>query len=269
MVRWLFLFLVLPGAVAAASADELERLRAAFGADDLIAILSEEGIDQAESLRDDMFPGRGGLGWTRVVGGIYAPDRLEAVFVEHFDEALAEVDVKPLLDFYESDVGLQIATLEVSARRAIMAEEVEDAARSTWAEMEGDGSLRSEQLTEFAEMNGLIDRNVSGALNASLAFYNGLAAGDSFEMSEQEILDQVWGSAAEIRDDTEGWVFGYMALAYQPMSDEDFQLYIEMSATDEGRALNRAMFAGFEAVFQNVSYALGEATARFSVGEEL
>lgn len=269
MVRWLILFLILPGIAVAASPAELDRLRAAFGTGELMAILSEEGMEQAETLRDDMFPGRGGVGWTRVAAGIYAADRLEAVFAEEFDAEMAETDVTPLLDFYASETGARVTTLEVSARRAIMAEDVEAAARAAWDEMREDGSRRSEQLIAFADLNGLIDRNVTGALNASLAFYNGLTANDAFEMSEQEILSEVWGSAAEIREDTEGWVFGYMALAYEPMSDEDFQRYVDIIATPEGRALNRAMFAGFEAVFEDVSYALGRATARFSVGDEL
>jgi len=269
MVRWLFLFLFLPGFAFAASPAELDRLRAAFGTSELMTILSEEGMEQAETLRDDMFPGRGGAGWTRVVTAIYAPDRLEAVFARHFDAEMAETDATLLLDFYASENGARVASLEVSARRAIMAEDVEDTARAAWDEMREEGTWRSKQLIEFVELNGLIDRNVTGALNSSLAFYNGLTANEAFEMSEQEILSEVWSRATEIRKDTEGWVFGYMALAYESMSDEDFQHYVNIGTTPEGRALNRAMFAGFEAVFEDVSFALGQATARFSVGDEL
>lgn len=269
MVRWLILFMMLPFWAQAASPQELERLRAAFGTTELMLILSEEGMEQAEELRDDMFPGRGGAGWTRVAAGIYAVDRLETLFAETFDAALAGADVKPLLDFYASETGTQVTTLEVTARRAIMVEEVEEAARAAWDDMSERTTTRSEQIRAFTEVNGLIERNVTGALNASLMFYKGLTADGTFEMSEGEILDQVWGSAAEIREDTEGWVFGYMALAYQPMTDAAFQEYLDLATTDAGQALNRAMFEGFEAVFEDVSFALGRATARFTLGDEL
>lgn len=269
MVRWLVLFLILPVWAQAATPQDLERLRAAFGSSELMAILSEEGLEQAEDLRQDMFPGRGGSGWTRVAEGIYAPQRLETIFAESFDAALAETDVSQLLEFYASDVGFEVVTLEVSARRAIMSPDVEEAARAAWDRMSNDGSRRSKQIRAFAELNDLIERNVTGALNASLVFYKGLTAEGTFEMSEGEILDQVWGSAADIREETEGWVFGYMAFAYEPMSDAAFQEYLDLSSTDAGRALNRAMFEGFEAVFEDVSFALGRATARFALGDEL
>ena len=74
-------------------------------------------------------------------------------------------------------------------------------------------------------------------------------------------LSEVWGREPEIREETTGWVFGYMTFAYETLSDEELRSYVDMTATEAGSDLNRALFAGFVAVFLDVSFALGQATA--------
>ena len=112
-------------------------------------------------------------------------------------------------------------------------------------------------------------RNVVGALNANLAFFKGLGAGGGFEMSEEEMLATVWGREAEIREDTTGWTFGYLTFAYEALTLEELRAYVDLSGTAEGRALNAALFAAFEAVFDDTSFSLGQAVSRFMVGDEL
>ena len=146
---------------------------------------------------------------------------------------------------------------------------VEDAARQAYSELRETGGNRLELLEEFARINKLVDRNVAGALNANLAFFQGLGSGDNFEMTEEQILNDVWSREAEIREDTEGWVFGYMTFAYEPLSDEQLSSYVDIAGTEAGRALNRALFAGFDALFQKVSYDVGAAAARYSLGDDL
>ena len=269
MIRLLTFIVLFPASLWAATPAELNRLHAALDTDALIQILSEEGLMQSEDLRDDMFPGRGGIGWTAAVGRIYAPERLSEAFRTAFDEALAEEPVDELLAFYASDVGQLISSLEVEARRAIMSEDVEDAARNAYSDLLETETERLAILEEFAELNGLVDRNVAGALNSNLQFYKGLASGGAFEMTESEMLSEVWEQESSIRDDTEGWVYGYMTFAYETVSNNDLRSYVDMTATPQGRALNRALFAGFDAVFQGVSFELGATTARFSAGDEL
>ena len=181
---------------------------------------------------------------------------------------MADVDAAPLLAFYEGNTGALIARLEVEARRAIMSDEVEAAARSAFEALDP-ASPRAMLLDEFAELNDLVDRNVTGALNANLSFYRGLNAGPGFDMTESEILQEVWEQEPEIRQDTTGWIFGYMALAYETLSDDQLQAYVDMAGSDAGKALNRALFAGFDAVFGDVSYEMGQAAARFSVGDDI
>ncbi len=270
MFHWLIaIAFVLPVAAMAASDEELDALHAALDTDALMVILSEEGIVQSNELREDMFPGRGGVGWNAVVGRIYDVDRLHTTFRDAFDSALGEADITPLLEFYRSDTGSRVARVEIEARRAIMSDDVEEAARSAYADLRDSNPSRVALLEEFAELNQLIDRNVAGALNANLAFYRGLGSAEGFTMTEEQMLGEIWSREAEIREDTEGWVFGYMTFAYETLSDEDIRAYIDMTGTDAGRDLNRALFAGFDAVFLDVSYDMGKATSQFSVGDEL
>lgn len=265
----ILVLLFLPCAMHAATPAELARLHEAIGTGELIDILSEEGLTQADELQGDMFPGRGGVGWTATVQRIYSPERLNDLFTEAFDAELTNEDVLGLIEFYEGDVGARIAEIEVAARRAIMSDEVETAAVLAFEDLAESENNRVALMREFASANGLVDRNVAGALNSNLAFYRGLIAGGGFELTESEILRDVWDQEAEIRADTTEWVFGFMTLAYDTLSETDLGAYVDMTKTDHGQDLNRAFFAGFDAVFLDVSYALGVAASQFSAGDEL
>lgn len=270
MLRWLTVIaFIVPFTAFAASEEELDRLHAALSSNELMRILSEEGFIQSDELREEMFPGRGGVGWNAVVGRIYSVDRLNENFRTAFDASLQDADISSLLDFYGTETGARVSQVEIDARRAIMSKEVEEAARGAFEDLRDSGSARVGLLEEFADINELIDRNVTGALNANLAFFRGLSSGEGFAMSEDQMLNDVWSREAEIREDTEGWVFGYMTFAYDTLSDDEIRAYIDISATEAGRDLNRALFAGFDAVFLDVSFELGKATSQFSVGEEL
>ena len=108
-------------------------------------------------------------------------------------------------------------------------------------------------------------------MNSNYAFYIGLLDGNAFprRLSENEVLADVWSQEDEIRDDTTEWVYSYLLMAYQPLSDEDLEVYTAMSRTEEGRALNRALFAAFDDVFVDISRNLGIAAARFISGQDI
>ena len=55
-------------------------------------------------------------------------------------------------------------------------------------------------------------------------------------MTEEQMLNEVWGQEPAIRDDTETWVFGYMTFAYETLSDRTLEAYVDLTATSEGRA---------------------------------
>ena len=128
---------------------------------------------------------------------------------------------------------------------------------------------RVDRIRTFVEVNDLIEVNVVGGLNASLAFYNGLADGGAFEMSQDEILGQVWSQEEDIRAEAAEWLFGYLGLAYRPLEDDALDAYIALSESPAGTSLNAAIIAGYDEVFTGVSYSLGAAAARFTLGEDI
>ena len=73
----------------------------------------------------------------------------------------------------------------------------------------------------------------------------------------------------EIRAETEGWLFAYLHLAYGPLPVDDLETYLAFSRTDAGKALNAALFDGYEAMYRDISYALGRAVALSAQGNDI
>ena len=238
---------------------------------DVISIMQSEGIAYGEDLRSEMFPGRGGAAWPALVARLYDDEAMHDVVFEQFDTLLGDVPLNPLLDFFQSDRGARIVRLELEARRAMMDKDVEEAAQQRMDEMRQAADPRLEVLEDFVDANELVDSNVVGAMNSNYAFYVGLMDGGAFaqDMTEDSILSDVWSQEPEIRADTIDWVYSYLALAYQPISDDDIAVYTALSKTDEGRALNRAIFGAFDTMYTTISMALGQGAAQFMVGEDL
>jgi hypothetical protein len=173
--------------------------------------------------------------------------------------------------FFESDLGRRVVTLEVSARRAMLDEAVDDAAKATMQSMMAKSDPRLALIRDFIEAGDLIEANVAGGLNANLGFYRGMVAGGAIAEATDEaaMLADVWGQEATIRHDTTEWLLSYLALAYQPLSDEDLVAYTAFSESPAGRSLNAALFAAFDAMFVDVSQELGHAAAVKMAGQDL
>ena len=262
--------LAAPPATAATEA-EAETLYRAIGLPQIIGIMREEGLDYGDTIADDLFPDRGGAGWSAMVSRIYDADAMNEAMQSRFVVELAEVDVAPLLEFFESDRGQTIVELEVSARRALLEPGAEEAAEEAASMLEEDDPARFGLLSAFVEANDLIESNVMGAMNSNYAFYTGLMEGGAFgdSLTESDILSDVWSQEGEIRADTEEWIYSFLALAYDPLSDEDIGAYIALSGTEEGRALNRALFAAFDELFVPISRQLGYGAAGFMAGQDI
>lgn len=259
-----------PVAPAAATVESLQK---AMKIGDTISVLRDEGIAYGKSLEEELFPGRGGAAWGVAVDLIYDTPSMEA----RFDAALAgelggdAATLAAAETFFASDRGQRILTLEVEARRALLDQTVEDAAKARAEEMLADRDPRMDALRRFAEANDLIEANVQGALNANLAFYLGMAEVGAFGdgMTEEQMLDDVWGQEGDVRSETTDWLFPYLALAYGPLPDEDLEAYIDFSLTPEGQKLNAALFVAFDAVFTEISRNLGRAAARQMMGQDI
>jgi hypothetical protein len=268
----LVVFLLLPGVVLAqASAARVAGLVEAMGLPEVLAIMREEGIRYGASIEAQMFPMGGGPAWRAAVEDIYRVEEMTAILTARLEADLTDDGIGAIEAFFGSDRGQRIVSLEVSGRRALLDEAVEEQSRAAAEDMRAQGGPRVELVERFAEVNQLVEQNVVGAMNANLAFYQGLDAGGAFPggMSEDRMLADVWGQEPEVRADTETWVYSYLLLAYAPLEDADLKAYVAFSETEEGQALNQAMFAAFDTMFVDISRDLGRAAARFMVGEAL
>ncbi len=236
-------------------------------------ILREEGIIHAEELNAEMLDGRGGAGWQIQIDAIYDTARVVESVRRALEDELEGPDVAGGLEesitFYASGLGTKIVSLENSARAAIVDDSIEEAARARFAQIEGTDDARLALITELVDSGDMVNRNVTSAMNANYQFLRGLAEGQATEMSDEEILKDVAKDVDEITADTESWLYGYLLMAYSPLSDAELQAYVAYSRTDAGQALNRGLFDGFGKAFEDISYALGRAVAMNMMAEEL
>ena len=186
-----------------------------------------------------------------------------AVLHDVIGSHLREPDLVEAIDFYRSPLGRKVADREVAARRAMLDADVE--ARALSSSVRPDSTPHSRLVAELIATLDLVGSNVSGGLNANLAFYRGLGDGGALakRLTESEMLAMVWGQEPEIRAATSRWLTAHLTLAYAPLSEAELRRYIAFSETDAGRRFSAALFAGFGEVFERTSYELGLAAARF------
>lgn len=238
---------------------------------EVVEVLRQEGLDYGRTLEGQLFPGQGGATWAARVATIYDAPRLQAAVLSAFRAALPPAEAPAILAFLGSPLGRRVVGLELSAREAMLAPDVTEMARQTWAAMQEADDPRVAALRGFAEDNGLIEVNVANTLNANLAFYRGLVEGHAkgFDMTGAQIEREVAGQAGAVRSEIADWLFAYLALAYEPLSDADLAAYAAFGRSPAGRALNAALAEAFDGVFDRVSHDLGREAARYLAGPAL
>lgn len=252
--------------------DELDTaLFVALGLPEMLEVMRDEGMAYGEEIGLDLFQDGANPDWTRIVSDIYDVDRMTAEVAGALDAALEGDDTASMLTFFTSEPGRTIISLEVSARRALLDDAVEDASKEAAAIAMMDETERYKMVKSYIEINDLIETNVVGAMNSNFAFYIGLLDGGAFpaELTEDQILTDVWSQESQIRSNTTEWVFSFLMMAYQPLSDADLETYIAFSQSEAGQDLNDALFAAFDGMFEDISHQLGFASSQFMTGEEI
>lgn len=236
---------------------------------ELSGILHSEGIEFGATLNRDWLNGQGGPAWEQQVARIYDPERISEGIRAGLEPALEGDVLEEVIAFFAADPGRRIIKLENSARAALSDPDVEQAARERFIALQGDDDLRLVQIERMIEAGDLINRNVTSALNSNYRFLRALVDGDVYAMSDTEILNDVMSERDDIAVDTEGWLGAFMLLAYSPLSDDELEAYVMFSESRAGVALNTGLFAGFDPLYEDISYALGRAMATNMVAEEL
>jgi hypothetical protein len=244
-------------------------LMEALQVSEVVSILRAEGLAYGEALDADMLDGQGGAFWATQVRRIYDAQRMEEVLRRALDNGLDDDDVEAALSFFGSDAGARIIEMENEARRAMSDPEVEEAARTRYDTLKGGDDPLLALVSRYIEVNDLLGNNVSGALSSNFQFLKGLSDGGYYKRSEAQILEEVWSERDDITADSESWLNGFLLLAYSPLDLRDLEAYVTYAGTEQGRALNAALFLGFGELYRDISYALGRAIALSAKADEI
>ncbi len=254
----------------AATAQDLSDVMQIGG---VVELMRAEGVDYGETLAAEMFPTKGGAAWRASVALIYDTTQMRKEFDAALAKALSgdQATIDAAMAFFGDARGQRILTLELEARHALLDDAAEQAAKDRITQMKAEDAPRLQALRDFVQANDLVEMNVMGALNANLAFYRGLSSEGAFggAMSEDDMLADVWSQEGDLRAETEEWLYSYLNLAYQPLSDADLAAYQAFSETPDGKRLNAAVFAAFDVIFTRISKDLGVAAARQMQGEDI
>ena len=263
------LLLLAGSATADETQAQFEALLNALQIEETVHVMHDEGVAYGKEVGADMLPDADAVSWQRVVNRIHDADKMRALVERGFADALAGEDLTPMLDFLQTPRGQNIVGLEIAARRAFLDSAVEEAARDRLEQRRDENAPVLEQISQLIRDSDLIERNVTGALNSNLMFYNGLVDGGALEMSQDDILSDVWSQEDTVREDARDWMNAFLLMAYEPLEPEDLQAYVEFYRTPAGRVLNRAMFDAFNRMYEELSYILGRAVARHMQSEKL
>lgn len=272
---------LLPGAVLAQEAGLTQVSESAPAAvladlmrmDETFAIMAEEGRAHGAEIEAGSFPGRGGAGWAATVARIYDTERMRTRFLAVFAEALKEdpAAIEAASRFFGSDLGQRILTLELDARRAMIDDDVSEAAEVTAEKMKAARDPRLRLVRKMIEAADLVEMNVAGALSANLAFARGMAETLPSARSQpaEDMLGEIWAQESGIRASTTTWLYSYLVMAYAPLSDAELQSYVDFWTAPEGKAVNAALFAAFDAAFVPISEELGQAVGAMSQSRDI
>ena len=256
----LFLALTL-GAGELSANEHVERLAQALHLDDVIEILGQEGAVQGSDLDHALLDGQGGVFFQDQVRGLYDPDWMKDQIRQALVGHMTESQMTQAAIFFESDLGQTIISLENSARRAFADDGVEEIANSTYRQADR-SSDRFRLIREYVQVNDLIEQNMQNALSSDYNFFRGVAEGQGTARDDTTILAELLAQQDDTRVETEKWVYSFLLLAYQPLTQSQMRGNIAFSRTDAGQALNLAIFKGFDEMYDVISYQLGQAVAQ-------
>ncbi|QGX98544.1 DUF2059 domain-containing protein [Roseovarius faecimaris] len=263
------LILTFAGAALADRAEEIDALMQVLRVQDTIEIMQEEGALYGGEIARDLIPDVDPTLWSGVIEKIYDEAKMHEVLEAGFTTALTDTDLAPIMAYFTTDEVRDILALELSARRAFLDRETEAYAAARWLELSGKDSSLVSQVEELINDSDLVERNVMGTLNADLMFYQGLTEGGAFELSEEEILADVWANEEELRRSTREWLQSFLLMSYQPVDAATLEEYAAFWRTEAGQDLNRAIFVAFDQMYEDLAYLLGLAIAEQMQIEEL
>lgn len=272
-LRGVLLAALLCAVAVPAAAGRAGALIEALRLDELLEVMRQEGMENGAEIGESMLEPSDAAAWAAAVRRIYAPARMAALLRDGLERGLPEdpAALAPVLDFFGSDRGRKLVELELSARRAMLDDDIDAAARAAWEEKRAEGGARVEALLRFIAAGDLIEENVVGGLNATHAFYVGLldSGAGTLGRGDARLMAEVWAQEPGIRAEIEAWVPAYLALAFGPLEDEALEAYVAFMESPAGGMLSAALFSAFNGMFEAVSRDLGLAAGGLLLGEDI
>ncbi len=270
MIRALILSIGLTVAPLAVQAEaRMSQLMELLNLPAYVEITRSEGLREFPLLAEDFLGRAPDTVMTEQIRRAYDLGRMRETVRRVMRESLSDAEIDLVLLFVGSETGQKVADLELAARRAMSDEAVEEAAMDAWTRAPEQNPWLVSRIAEVIELSDLVDRNVTGALNSNMRFMQGLVDGGGLDISQAELLRNVWAQEPEIRAETETWLGAYLLLALKPLSEEEIEDYITFWKTGPGRALNAAMFDAFNQMYDGLSYATARTLALHMGSEEL
>lgn len=272
LLRWTVLacaMFVLPAMGLAQGAAPLDRLMQVLRISDTIEVMRQEGRRYGDDVAAEMLPSADADLWGETVARIHDPDRMQRLIRQGFEAALNETEMREAIAFFDDDLGDEILSLEITARRAFLEPEIEEQARARYDEERDAESRLHSQVQRMIAESDLIERNVAGAMNSTMMFYRGMMHGGELEMTQDEMLADLWSQEDAFRADTRGWLGAFLLMAYDPLPAKDLDRYLAFWQSDAGRALNSALFMAFDRMYEELSYLMGQAAAQHMQSEKL
>lgn len=241
--------------------EHVERLARALQLDEVIDILVTEGSEYGRELNDSFLNGEGGVLLQSQIEDLYDATWMRAQLIQAFRSNMDTTQLEQAAIFFESELGQAIVSLENSARRAFSDEAVEEFARMSFSSAD-QNSPPFRLVDEYIRLNDLIEQNVQGTLSADYNFYLGMAEGSGVGSDLDTILNELLARKDETEADTREWLYSFLLMAYQPLSEAEMRENIAFSRTETGRALNQAFFDGFDDMYDAISYQMGTVVAQ-------
>ncbi|WP_306114431.1 MULTISPECIES: DUF2059 domain-containing protein [unclassified Roseovarius] len=244
--------------------DDIDRLITLLRFEETVEIMHLEGLRYGGEVGRQLIPDVDEAGWAEDVARLYDTENMFAVVSNDFREELQGADIGPVVDYFASVEGQEVIASELAARRVFLDAAAEDAAMARFQTLEEDDPDLSAQIAELIDDSDLIEFNVMGTLNASLMFYRGLRDGGAYDATEDEIFADVWSQEDDTRQSSAEWLGAFLMVAYEPLDPAQLAAYAALYRTAEGREVNRAIFASFDRMYEEISYLMGRA-----IGDQL
>ncbi|ARO14907.1 hypothetical protein BVG79_01563 [Ketogulonicigenium robustum] len=256
------------GALADVDREKADALFNALLLPQITDLMSREGIEFGLSLAPNMTGGAASDTWRQAVEAIHDPEWMQAEARSEWYVALEGVDIDPILAFATGEPAHSLLQMEVSAREAMLDDDLRETAIEFAAVEMARETPRATLIAQLMAANDLLEGNVASGLNANLAFYNGMAESEG-DMPTDAVLAEVLGRADDMRASTAEWLYAFLLLAYTPASDADIEGMITFAGTPAGKTLSRVSGVAFDPMIEQISHNLGRAAARLLVSEEL